>query len=400
MIKREVYLSKIRPFYDTDLIKVLVGIRRCGKSVILQQIIEELKENGVKDNNIIYLNFELLDYSHIKTETDLFNYVKSQIKNKKKYYLFFDEIQEVENFEKAISSFKAGLNVSVFVTGSNAKLLSGEFATYLSGRYVQFKIMPFSYLEVKKLKEKNKQEFNEKTFFDYLKWGGMPQRFIFKNENEIAIYLKDLYDSIILKDIVQRANIRNVNILNNIVQFMLENIGKTFSGNSIINYLKNEKRQISNEALYGYLEHIVSSMVFNRVNRYHIKGKKVLSTFEKYYVADLGIKSIKKAEVSSNLGTSLENIVYNELIVRGYNVYVGNIDGDLEVDFIATKENEKKYFQVTYLLSDEKVVNREFGVYKNIKDNYQKYVLSLDKIDLSRDGIIHRNVIDFLLEED
>ncbi len=399
MIKREIYLSKIRPFYESDLIKVLIGIRRCGKSVILKQIIEELKEKKYDDNHIIYLNFELLDYSNIKNEIDLFKYIKEKIKDKRKYYLLFDEIQNVENFEKAINSFRSDLNVSIFITGSNGRLLSGELATHLSGRYIEFRIMPFTYKEVCLLEETKNKPITENTFLDYLKWGGMPQRFAFQNESEISAYLNDLYNSIILKDVVQKSNIKDVDLLNNIIQYMLENIAQIFSATSVSNYLKNEKRNISTETLYNYISYITTSLILNKVSRYDIKGKKVLATLDKYYVSDLGIRQIKKSNININLGSSLENIVYNELIVRGYDVHVGKTINN-EIDFIITKGETKKYIQVTYVLADDTVIEREFGVYKNVSDNYPKYVISMDKVNMSKEGIIHLNVIDFLLSEE
>lgn len=398
MIKREIYLSKIRPFYDNDLIKVLIGIRRCGKSIILKQIIEELKDKKYDDNHIIYLNFELLNYASIKNEIDLFNYIKERIKDENRYYLFFDEIQNVENFEKAINSFRSDLNVSIFITGSNGRLLSGELATYLSGRYLEFKIMPFTYKEVCELEKSKKKEITENTFLDYLKWGGMPQRYTFESESEISAYLNDLYNSIILKDVVQRSNIKDIDLLNNIIQYMLENIAQIFSANSVSNYLKNEKRNISTETLYNYINYITASLILNKVNRYDIKGKKVLSTLDKYYVADLGIRQIKKSNININLGASLENIIYNELIARGYNVHIGKTINS-EIDFIATKGETKKYIQVTYILADDSIIEREFGAFTSVIDNYPKYVISMDKIDMSRNGVIHLNVIDFLLSE-
>ncbi|MCT4612467.1 MAG: ATP-binding protein [Clostridia bacterium] len=398
MIKRELYLSKLRSFYDSELIKVLVGIRRSGKSVILKQIIDELKEKGIKEEEIIYLNFENLDFAFIKNEMDLFKYVKDLIVSEKKYYLFFDEIQNVENFEKAINSFRSNMNVSIFITGSNGKLLSGELATHLSGRYVEFKVLPFTYFEMCELLKTKGEEITEDTFYNYLKFGGMPQRFSFNNEDEINIYLNDLYNSIILRDVVQRSKIKDINLLNNIIQYLLENIGQIFSGRSVIGYLKQDGRKVAAETLYNYLDYINSALLMSKVHRYDIRGKKVLSTLEKYYVADLGIRNIKKSDIEFKLGGSLENIVYNELIVRGYKVNIGKID-DGEVDFIAIKGNDKVYVQVAYILSSESVISREFGAYDNINDNYKKYVLSMDKVDMSRNGIRHINILDFLLRK-
>ena len=399
MIKRELYLSKIRLFYDSDLIKVLVGIRRCGKSVILKQIIQELLERNIDSDHIIYLNFELLDYAQLTNEQALFQFIKKKIVDQKKYYLLFDEIQSVENFEKAINSFRADLNVSIFITGSNGRLLSGELATFLSGRYVEFKILPFSYAETCQFLTLQGKKVNENTFLDYLKWGGMPQRFSFENEEQIKIYLTDLYNSIILKDVVQRAKVKNIALLEKIIQFLLDNLGQIFSASSVVKFLRNEKRTISTETIYNYLYFLTNSLIFNCVNRYDLKGKKILSTLDKYFVADLGIKQIKKTEVEFKISGCLENIVYNELISLGYIVYIGKIY-QKEIDFIAVKADIKKYFQVTYLLNDEKIIQREFDVYQTVNDSYPKYVISMDKVDFSRNGVIHLNIVDFLLKKD
>lgn len=397
MILRENYLDKIRPFYNQDLIKVITGIRRCGKSVLLNQIIDELKEKNIEENHIIYINFE--DYDYIDyTEPKIFHkYIKEKIQDEKKYYLFFDEIQNVKDWEKVINSFKASKNVSIFITGSNSNLLSGELATHLAGRYVSFKMQPFSFKEVCKIKNIKEKDL-QKAFDDYLLWGGLPQRFTVGGEQQIIAYLEDVYDSIIFKDIVKRNKIQNVNMLESLLQYLISNPSQTFSGTSIVNYFHGEKRPISPEALYNYFNYIVDSFIINRVQRYDIRGKKILSRLDKYYVTDLGIAHVKNINKKFDMGASLENIVYNELIKRGYTVYTGR-NGEKEIDFIATKTDEKVYFQVTYILADEKVIEREFGAFKGIEDNFPKYVLSMDKFNFSQNGIIHKNIIDWLLEE-
>ena len=397
MIKREIYLEKIRSFYDSELIKVIMGIRRCGKSVLLMQIIEELKEKGIKEDHIIYINFE--DYDFIEyTDPKKFNeLIKSKIKDEKKYYLFFDEIQSVVDFEKVVNSFRATMNVSIFITGSNSKLLSGEFATYLTGRIISIKMMPFTYSEFLELKKSKHEEINEKAISEYVEWGGMPLIYNTNNEIERKMYLRDLYSAIILKDIVERNKIKDINLLNKIVQFMMENIGGIISSNSIAGYLKNDKVNTTVDTVMNYVEYITSSSIFSKVNRYDIRGKNVMATLEKYYVTDLGIAQIKSNNFEINKPFALENVVFNELITRGYEVYIGKTKKG-EIDFIATNTKEKLYFQIAYYLSDEKVVEREFGAFKDIEDNYTKYVLSMDKCDFSKDGIIHKNIIEWLLE--
>ena len=335
--------------------------------------------------------------SFIKNDMDLNEYIKKQIKEEGKYYLFFDEIQNIVDWEKAVNSFKATKNVSIFITGSNSNLLSGELATLLAGRYVSFKIQPFSFKEVCELKQLKNNEEIEKEFEDYLKWGGMPQRFYFKGEAEIKNYLMDLYDSIVIKDIVSRYKVKDVELLNKILEYLMSTPSQQFSATNIVNYLKNENRNCSNETLYNYLSYITNSFIMNRAKRYDIKGKKLLSTNDKYYLTDLGLGQVKSSNRIKGMGSVLENIVYNELINRGYEVLVGKSDSS-EIDFIATYFDEKLYIQVAYILADETVIEREFGAFKGIEDNYPKYVLTMDKIDFSQNGIIHKNVIDWLLD--
>lgn len=398
MIKREKYLKKIRGFYEQDLIKVITGIRRSGKSTLLKQIIQELKQNGVQEEKIIYINFEDIEMSFIKNDMDLNEYIKKQIKDEEKYYLFFDEIQNVVDWEKAVNSFKATKNVSIFITGSNSNLLSGELASLLAGRYVSFKMQPFSFKEVCELKNlKDKNEI-EAAFEEYIKWGGMPQRFYFREEQETKNYLMDLYDSIVVKDIISRYKVKDVELLNKILEYLMSTPAQQFSVTNIVNYLKNENRNCSNETIYNYLSYITNSYIMNKAKRYDVKGKKMLSTNDKYYLTDLGLGQVKSTTKMKGKGSVLENIVYNELIHRGYDVVVGKSDSS-EIDFIASYFEEKIYIQVAYILADDSVVEREFGVYKGIEDNYPKYVLTMDKFDFSQNGIIHKNVIDWLLEE-
>ena len=404
MIIREKYLSKIRPFYDLDLIKVITGIRRCGKSVILNQIIDELKHNGIKEEQIIYINFELKDYSNIKNDDDLYLYIKDKIKNNFKYYLFFDEIQNVERWEKTVNSFKAKYkdNISIFITGSNSDLLSGELATHIAGRYVSFKIYPFTFEEVcefKKVLNKNKYELQD-YFNEYMLWGGMPQRFILPTEEQTRTYLMDIYNSIVVKDIVDRFGIKDLELFNRIVEYIVTTPSQTFSAENLAKYFSvNDDRGVTKNTLYNYLEYMTKAMMINKVERYDVRGKRILNGKYKYFLTDLGLGQVMNSSKKIQMGAYLENIVYNELITRGYDVKVGTLDNG-EIDFICTKEGKKEYYQICFLLGDnEDVINREFGAYKGIDDNYPKYVISTDTFDMSQDGIIHKNIIDWLLNK-
>ena len=397
MLKRENYLSKIRDFYDSDLIKILVGIRRCGKSVILEQIIDELKERKIDDNHIIYVNFEFIEFDDLTDYRKLNSYVKNKIQDDKLYYLFFDEIQNVDNFEKVINSLRASQNVSIFITGSNSRLLSDELSSILSGRYVSFKINPLSYKEVLQLK--NKEKSDDDTFVDYMKWGSLPNRFQFTNENAIKNYLYDVFDSIILRDVVERLKVRDTVLFNLILQYVVDTIGREFSAENIINFLKNEGREVSNLTIYSYLDALCKALLIKKVYRYDVHGRAVLKTLNKYYVTDLGIAEIKNSKTRFDLSYALENIVYNDLLIKGYDVYTGKSKKG-EIDFVAIKKDKKIYIQVAYTVSNEETKQREFGAFDVINDNYPKYVLTLDKLSYEYNGIKHINIIDFLLSED
>lgn len=399
MIKREKYLSKIREFYDADLIKVIIGIRRCGKSVLLKQIITELSEKGIKDHHIIYINFEDVEYSFIHNYLDLNKYIKTKMTDDEKYYLFFDEVQLVEEWEKAINSFKSTLNVSIFITGSNSKLLSSELATLLSGRYVSFKVAPFSFSEVVELKKITEKRDLEDAFNDYLLWGGMPQRFEFNSVDAMKTYLSDVFDAIVLKDIVKRHAIKNVTLFQRVIEYLVTNPSQSFSPTNMMTAFENEKIPISSRTIYECLDYAESSLLMSKVSAFDVRGKKILSRKDKYYLADLGLGQILNVNKKTQFGAYLENIVYNELIFRGYNVSIGNNNGK-EIDFIATKHNQKEYYQVTYELSNKDTEEREFDAYTNIEDNYPKYVISTDKLNYSQNGIIHKNIIDWLLEQE
>ena len=398
MIKREQYLKRIRGFYHKDLIKVITGIRRCGKSVLLMQIIDELREQGIEDSRIIYINFEDYDYSFIQTGKDLHEYVKEKIVSEEMCYLFFDEIQVVKEFERVINSLKMKYNTSIFITGSNGKLLSGELATFLSGRYVSFSVYPFSFKEVCELNNISKENVTDELLQYYMIWGGLPQRFMMENEEQTKTFLRDVYDTIVLRDIVQRAGIKDVDLFGRVMEYLCCNPSQIFSPQSMSDYFLSVNRKVSKETIYNYLEHITSSLIMTRASRYDIRGKRILTKMDKYYLTDMGLGRIRNTGFKLEMGALLENVVYNELLIRGYEVYVGKTRNG-EIDFVAIKDNKKEYYQVAYYLYDEKVIEREFGAFDGVPDNYPKFVLSFDKMDFSREGIIHKNVLEFLMEE-
>lgn len=397
MIIRETYLKKIRSFYHSDLIKVITGIRRCGKSVLLMQIMDELRSQGIANEQIIYINFEDYDFSFIRTGMDLYEYVKEKLVTTNTYYLFFDEIQIIPEFERVINSFRMKYGASIFITGSNGKLLSGELATFLSGRYVSFSVQPFSFREACEFQKLAREQITEEHLKDYMIWGGLPQRFYMQDEEQTKTFLRDVYDTIVLRDIVQRAGIKDIELFNRIMEYLVCNLSQIFSITSLANYFLSVNRKISKETVYNYLEHITSALIMKRASRYDIRGKRILTKSDKYYLTDMGLGRIRNSGFKLEMGALLENVIFNELLARGYEVYVGKTTNG-EIDFVAIKGNQKEYYQVAYYLYDQKVIDREFGAFSNIPDNFPKYVLSFDKMDFSRDGIIHKNVLDFLLE--
>ena len=393
---RETYLEQIRPYYDSDIIKVITGVRRAGKSMLLDTIKDELLENGIAEDKIIYLNLEDMDFDYIVNASDLNKEIKSRISNDGKYYVFLDEVQHVENFEKALASFRATLNVSLFVTGSNSTLLSGELSTLLTGRTVEFEILPFSFYEMKQYYEINKMEWSEELFTNYLKWGGFPLRFDYKDDEAIQRYLTNLYKGIVNRDIVGKSKSADKNSFMDISLYILANAGKELSIENIISAYKKNDKEISKRTVYNYLERMKKAYLIHGVGRYNITGKTALGNREKQYAVDMGFRTINTNTINFEDTFFLENIIYNELLTRGYTVFVGKTYKG-EIDFVAIKDGKKCFIQVSYLLAAKETIQREFGAYKNITDASPKYVMSLDKIDLSHDGIVHLNIIDFLL---
>ena len=384
-----------------DLVKVLTGIRRCGKSVMLDLIKEELRASGVESSQIVSINFENMSNAHLCTAAALHDEIlrrASEIRGK--VYLFFDEIQEVEAWEKCINSFRVELDCDIYITGSNARLLSGELATYLAGRYVEFVIYPFSFAEFIELYHTVCPDADIRQCFNkYLTAGGMPYLSNLRYDDAASRqYLRDLFNSVELKDIVKRGNIRDVDMLERIVAYITSNIGTTFSATSISKYLKNEGRSISPETVLNYIRACMDAFLFYQVKRQDLQGKKILTVNEKYYVADHGVREAVFGGNRKDINLVLENIVYMELLRRGYTVTIGKA-GDQEIDFVCEDQGNKLYVQVAYLLASEDTIQREFGVYGRIRDNFPKYVVTLDEFDMSRDGIRHRNIRDFLLEQ-
>lgn len=402
VIKRELYLEKIRPYYDIDIIKVLTGMRRSGKSIILKQIMDEIiSTSKVSKDHIIYINFEDFAYEEIKTAKLFYELVKSKMIDDEKYYMFFDEIQHVSEFEKVIASFKATCNCSIFITGSNSKLLSGELATLLVGRTVEFKILPFSYKESCDYLELNGVNVNHDEFFyNYLEFGGLPQRFDFKSPDATLKYLKEHYQGICEKDIFKKNSSIEKYKFNAICSYVLANAGKEFSAENVMNFYNSNnqaaKKEIEKKTIYNYLEKMEKAFLISRVQRFNIAGKETLKTKEKQYAMDMGLRIIQTNTLHFEDTFFLENVIYNELIVRDYEVFVGKTYKG-EVDFVAIKGNKKCFIQVAYLLASQATIDREFYAFSPISDASPKYVLSLDKMDMSRNGIAHINIIDFLL---
>lgn len=401
MIKRETYMQRIRPFINTELIKVFTGIRRSGKSVMLELVKDELKNSGVSENNFLCINFEQFSQSELLDAKSLYaKIVEFQKNTEGRTYLFFDEIQEVEGWEKCINSCRVDFDCDIYITGSNAKLLSGELATYLAGRYVEFVIYPFSFAEFLEMyRQKNPAADKSSCFMQFLKTGGMPFLANFSGDDSAKNqYLADIYNSIVLKDVVKRNNIRDVDTLERITAYAFSNIGHIFSATSLSKYFKSENRKISHDTILNYLKFCADAFLIYKINRYDMEGKKIVSVNEKYYCADHGLREAVFGINMQNIDQVLENIVCLELLRRNYKVYVGK-KGDLEIDFIAEKQGKKLYVQVAYLLAGEETVKREFSVYNSVKDSYPKYVVSMDDIDFSQNGIIHKNIKDFLLDD-
>lgn len=399
MIIRPKYIEFIRPYFNMPFVKVLTGIRRCGKSTLLEMIMNELLKNGVKKENLIYLHLDSFTNDDITTGKELYYSISSSIK-KEKVYIFIDEVQEVVGWEKAVNSLMVDYDVDIYVTGSNSKLLSSEISTYLTGRYISIPVYPLSYEEYLTFKKETNQFESGKDYIkEFIEYGGFPsialQSF---SRKEAYTIVKDIYNSVTFTEIVKRNSIRKVDLFERVVKFIFENIGKTFSVSSIIGFLKSEGRTVDAETLYNYISYLEKAYIIYRANRYDIQGKEVLKTQEKYYLSDQSLKYSMLSFDLKMVASVLENIVYLELRRRHYDVYIGKLKTK-EIDFVATKEGKKIYIQVCRNLPEDS--EREIQNLKDINDNYPKYIVTLDKYDTGNiDGIEIYYLEDFLLKDE
>lgn len=396
MIKRKFYLEKIVKLIDTEDIKVITGVRRCGKTVLLKQIIDELENRGIASENIIYMSFESSKYKNIRNDNDLDEFIFSKTNNLNgKIYLLFDEIQKVKNWEVSLNSYRVDLECDIYITGSNSQLLSGELATLISGRYISINMLPFSFKELIQYHDEMHENIDEiKLFEQYLSYGGFPGLLNYENE-EKEKYLYDLYSTIVLNDILYKNKVKDLDLLERLMEFMISNIGQLFSANSISKYIKNENRKTTPHTIINYMDYARNAFIFYQIKRENIKQKRKLLISDKYYLVDSGFYFIFNGSTQRNWGQLLENIVFLELIRQGYSITIGKIQ-DLEVDFVCRKANQIKYIQVSQSILDENTRKREFKSLEKISDSYPKYVISMESFDFSANGIIHLNIIDFL----
>ncbi|WP_439327804.1 ATP-binding protein [Lonepinella sp. BR2357] len=399
MIKRPNYLAEFKPFIDKPLIKVITGLRRSGKSTVLKMLQDELLQKGVLSEQIIYLNFESFAVAELKTAEKLYQFVQNKIQTQQKYYILLDEIQEVTEWEKAINAFMVDFNVDLYLTGSNSHLLSSELSTYLAGRYIEIPISTLSFLEFLDFKQHySREQFSPLQYFnEYLKKGGFPVVHTADFNEETAYKIvQDIYTSVILRDTIQRHKIRDVELLERIIRYAFDNIGNTFSGKNVADYFKSQQRKVDLNTVYNYLNALESAFILHKVSRFDIHGKEILKTQEKFYLGDISLLYATMGFRISLIAGILENIIFLELKRRGYQVYIGKL-GDKEIDFIAQKQQEKIYIQVSYKLESEQTIQREFSPLQSIKDHYPKYVITMDELfNENIDGIKHCHIMDFL----
>lgn len=403
MIQRVSYINQLRQFIDKPFVKILTGIRRSGKSSVLLLLKDELFLRGVSEAQVIHINFESFEYIEYKTAKSLYEFVKKQIKNNKQHYLLLDEIQEVEGWEKAVNSFLVDFGADVYVTGSNSHLLSSELATYLAGRYVEIPIYTLSFTEYLQFRKHYSPELpqnNRAAFQSYLNLGGFPVIHTSNYSEETAYKVVfDIYSSVILRDTVQRYKIRDVELLERVVKYAFDNIGNTFSGKNVADYFKSQQRKVDVNTVYNYLHALEGAFILYRASRYDVKGKEILKTQEKFYVGDLSVIYALMGFRNRMISGMLENVVFLEIKRRGYHAFVGKLD-DKEIDFIAEKQGEKIYVQVAYKLESAQTADREFGPLLAVKDQYPKYVVTMDEFwTESVEGIKHIHIADFLLME-
>ncbi len=400
MKKRDLYLKQLIKFKDKPLIKVITGIRRCGKSTLLSLFENHLKKSGVEEDQIIRMNFESFRFDELTNYKELHKYIDEQLMDlEKKYYILLDEVQQVNSWEKVINAFLVDANVDIYITGSNAYLLSSELSTLLSGRYVEIKMQPLSFKEYLDFLDGDEKKNLEALFNQYLEFGGLPTiAQLLDTPETIGPFLEGIYTSVLIKDVIERNNIRDAALLESILKFIAANIGNIVSTKKISDYLTSSGRKTTSDTIDNYLRMLEKAFIIYKANRYDLKGKKFLKTLEKYYIVDIGIRNKLTGLRDTDYGHVLENIVYLELLKRGYEVTIGKI-GPLEVDFVATKTKEKIYYQVSATITNEDTRKRELKPLKKIDDNYPKYVLTMDNnIYTDYSGIKVKNIIDFLLE--
>lgn len=402
MIYRKHYMEKIIPFIDTPFVKILTGVRRCGKSTILDMVREELRKRGIEKDQILSYKFDNLRYEEIDTASKLYREIAKHLNTKKRTYLFLDEVQEVEDWEKAVNSFMTDFDVDIYVTGSNSRMMSSEISTYLTGRYVTFKIFPLSFEEYLDFrKEYTKVEDPYKEFKRYLRIGGFPALQLKEYTYEEAYtVVKDIYNSTIFTDIVKRNQIRKIDQLERVVKYTFSNVGQTFSAATLSKYLKSQNRQMDPETVYSYLSKLEKAYILHRCSRYDIKGKEILKTQEKFYLADSAFRFSVLGYDENAVASMLENLVYLELVRRGYEVYIGKLE-KTEIDFVATRQEEKIYIQISERIERKETEQREYGNLLSIPDNYPKYVLRTDEFAGGNyEGIKTMHVADFLLSKE
>lgn len=401
MINRENYMNKLASYKDTEFIKVITGIRRCGKSSLLKMFMNKLKEENSK-TNVIYMNFESFEFDKIIDYKDMYNEIKKQIKSEEKTYILLDEVQRVTNWEKCVNALSVDFDCDIYITGSNAYLLSSELSTYLSGRYIEIKMLPLSFKEFLKFANFKSTVSIDEKFNQYMKYGGMPG--IIKLSNDYNLFddaIKGIYNTVFMKDVIEKNKLTDASLLEKVLKFLMSNTGSLISAKKIADFLTSQGTKVTHNTILNYLEMLENAYIIYKAPRYDIKGKELLKTLEKYYIVDMGIRNSILGFRNSDYGHIIENIVFFELLNRGYTVTIGKTDS-LEVDFIATNSKEKKYYQVTLSLLEENVRNREFTPLKSINDNYEKTILTLDRVynETSEEGIKCRNIIDFLLEKE
>ena len=401
MIFRENYVKKIMAFTDTPFVKVLTGVRRCGKSTIMQMIMDELHKKGISEERIVSYRFDSMEYEGM-TAKQLYEMLKTKLSDTEKTYLFLDEVQEINSWEKTVNSINTDFNVDIYVTGSNSRMMSSEISTYLTGRYVSFRIFTLSFEEYLTFKKQyGKVEDIHKELVNYIKYGGFPAIHLQEHPLDNAYTIvRDIYNSTIFSDIVKRNQVRKVDQLERVVKFVFDNVGKTFSSKSISDYIKSEHRTIDNETVYNYLEKLESAYILHRCSRYDVQGKELLKTQEKFYLADSSFKYSVLGYNDQSVAAMLENVVYLELLRRGYEVCIGKTPNG-EIDFIATRQNDKLYIQITKEIKSEKTEKREYDRLLEINDNYPKYLLTTDDFAGGNyQGIKTMHIADFLLSKE